>query len=76
MLFSQKILAEEQKNDFSCLTREQKEAIAVCYKENYSCHQNLKAKSDVLFEPQWGAFVGVLLIGVISGMSLEHKISR
>lgn len=73
-LFCQTSLGQTPKrlNDFSCLSREQKEQIAVCLKENLACHAALnEKKSDA---PEWTAFAGVVLLSIISGMAIEHQL--
>lgn len=78
-LCSQRISAQEQaplpKPDFSGLSREQKEAIVICFSENESCHASLShALSPPTYKNEYPEFIGALILGLVGGMILEYQI--
>lgn len=77
MLFSAMTLAdppEIPKPDFSCLSQEQEQKIAICFAENKICHDSLAdAVSPPAYEEDWTVFIGVLVLGALGGMALEYN---
>lgn len=76
-LLSQSALAAEIKllPDFSCLTREQKESIAICFGENDSCHESLKSVSaGAYFESPWQSYLLAGILGLAAGMIAQNQL--
>ena len=81
MLWSQKTLAEQNLDpeyNLSCLTQDQKKAIAQCFEETQSCENTLmdKTLNHELFGWNWKIMVWSAAIGVIGGMVLEHELVK
>lgn len=79
MLLSGNSLAQESraplpKPDFD-LTREQKEAIVVCFQENQACHDSLAhAISPPTYRDEWTEFIGTFVLGLTGGMILANQL--
>ncbi len=63
------LAAENRALKFSCLDRLEKEAVAVCFLENDSCHQALKEAVTPVHSGSWSSYVIVGLVGVAAGMA-------
>lgn len=80
MLFCQRTWPQSQPtiNDFSCLTKEQKAAIEVCFEENQYCHKQVASRdiTSKLFSPGWDTILYFTLAGIASGMIIDYKITH
>ncbi len=77
MLCCQKTSAEVNllPNPYSCLERDQKENIAVCFEQNFDCHEALKsiAKDEKSDWQSWAlAFGGGIIAEMILANQLHH----
>ena len=61
------------KPDFSCLSRPQKNAIEICFRENKQCHSDLQ-KQDESAQDDWQYFLGAAAVGVIGGILLSYEL--
>ncbi len=62
--------------DFKCLTTEQKQSIAICYDENFQCHQTLIEMAKVS-EPKptdWEIVIMSALGGILGGVVLQNQL--
>jgi hypothetical protein len=78
MLWSQKTLAQTSLSDLSCLSKPQKDAIAVSFQKNEDYEKriaNLEIQ-QTLFGWDWKILVWGIAAGAISGMVLEHQLSK
>lgn len=60
------------KPDFSCLTRPQKNAIEVCFKENEQCHEDVQAK-DTEVRDGWENVLGAGAVALVVGFLLAYE---
>lgn len=78
LLCSTKIWASEinlHPSDYSCLSRDQKEKINVCFDENFACHEALdKVQSKPM--PSWELVALGIAAGMITGMVLDAQLHR
>jgi hypothetical protein len=77
-LFSQKTLAEEAlpRPEFSCLERDQKEKIAVCFSQNETCHEALKKSQTTPIQDVWSVLLTATLLGVLGGLVLGPPVAQ
>lgn len=76
MLFSQRSSGSEinlQPSPFACLDRSQKERIAICFEENFQCHEAL-AKVQPSPAPDWEIISLMIAGGIIGGMILDAQL--
>lgn len=60
-------------NEISCLTREQKEQIEVCFEENLSCHQALNSTMGPP-KPSWELIALGIAAGMVTGLVIDAQI--
>jgi len=55
---------------------QEKQDIAICYDENFQCHQMLLQMAKVSAEatPKWQIIVAAILGGVVTGMVADSKL--
>lgn len=72
------ILAQDiPKPDFSCLTRTEKEEIAVCFRQDKQCHSDLEyARQEPTLESEWTYFIGTFILGGIGGVILAQQLHK
>ena len=74
---SQSTWAEPQSLDLSCLNRQYKQPIEICFEQNSACHAALKVANTP--PPSEITLQEVLLYvgsGLLSGMILEHQMEK
>lgn len=63
--------------DLSCLSRPEKEAIDVCFKQNADCHLALsKAETPPAPVSSWTKIGLYVLAGVVTGMVVEGQLKK
>lgn len=73
-LYSTRTSADEiPKPDFSYLSRDQKEKIAVCFAENSACHESLSKATTDPVQDSWSVLLTATIVGVIGGLVLAHQ---
>lgn len=78
MLSSQISSGQEIKSlDFSCLTRDQKEEVVVCFDERAQCGKDLMSmeKTDTIVGP-WEAFFVGIAAGLLGGVALSKQFNK
>ncbi len=60
-------------NSLSCLNREQKEQIEVCFEENLACHQALYGVQSSP-RPSWEFVALGIAAGMVTGMILNSQL--
>ena len=63
---------QNNENPFPCLSREQKEKIAVCFQENFACHQAL-ADAAIAPPPTWEYVAFGALAGILAGILIDSR---
>ena len=77
LLSSNTTLADEiPRPDFSCLTRQEKENIAVCFQENADCHLSLSKATSSPVQDDWSILLTAGLVGVIGGLVMAHQVEK
>lgn len=77
-LCSQKVTAADlnlSPSGYSCLDRQHKEAVEVCFQENDVCHQALM-KDDEPEPPSWEQYSLAGLAGIIAGAFLDGYLRK
>lgn len=81
MLYSKKTWSQEQNQpniaDFSCLTKVQKEKIAICFQQNQYCHRQYDGRLDAsTMLPDWQIVGWAALASFAAGMAIEYKVTH
>lgn len=58
--------------DLSCLSRPQREEIAVCFLQNEACHKSLESAPAEIEKNSWKNYVIAALLGVAGGFALAR----
>lgn len=62
-------------NELSCLNRDQKEKIEVCFEENFACHEALDQMQSKPM-PSWELVALGIMGGLVTGMVLDAQLRR
>lgn len=59
---------------YGCLSRSQKEAIAISFEENRVCHDNLSlATSPSPIRDEWSDFLSAFVLGAIAAVVVQNN---
>lgn len=70
MLFSKSTFPQQLEiNNFSCLSRDQKESIAACFEQNAECHKFIEKAVDHNERNLWEIALLTAVLGFVGGMA-------
>lgn len=73
MLYSRNAFTQEiEISNFSCLSRGQKEQIAVCFEQNAECHKYIDRAVDHNERNLWEYVLLSALLGFVGGMAVSR----
>lgn len=59
---------------YGCLSRSEKEMVAVCFEENSECHETLHQIQSESDKNDLTYFAEALVIGILAGMVINHNL--